>query len=503
MRALGRAGRYLLLMLICTCMTAVSASAAGTDQETILGGIYLDHISLTGKTEGEARGLAERYAAELAEKKITLVAVEDHMVTITPADLGFVWSNPEVIAETVSLGKKGNVVQRYKAMKDLENNNKVFPLEFSLDTAMIADVITEQCNAYNIPAINAAMSRENGEFRVTEGQAGQIIDTQASIDLIYDYLQKEWKKEECTIPLKIIVQEPKGSVEELSQLTDVLGTFTTSFSTSNQSRSANVINGCRLMNGTTLYPGEEFTSYDMVSPFSADNGYYMAGSYLNGQVVDSLGGGICQVTTTLYNTVLYAELEVTERHNHSMTVAYVDASADAAIAESSGKDFRFVNNKKYPVYIEGITTEDKNITFTIYGVEERPANRTVEYISETLSTQIPENEVIYADASQPIGYYSVQSQHIGKKAQLWKVVKEDGVEVSREKVNSSSYMPSPRSATFGTATQDPVALEQVLTAITTNNIDHVKNIVAMFQPPASPAEAPVPPPVPDPGAAGE
>ena len=70
------------------------------------------------------------------------------------------------------------------------------------------------------------------------------------------------------------------------------------------------------------------------------------------QVVDSLGGGICQVSTTLYNAVLLAELEVTERYNHSMNVGYVDPSADAAIAESSGKDFKFVNNTDAPIYIE-------------------------------------------------------------------------------------------------------------------------------------------------------
>ena len=95
------------------------------------------------------------------------------------------------------------------------------------------------------------------------------------------------------------------------------------------------------MNGVTIYPGEEFSFYDTVKPFTEANGYYLAGSYMNGQVVDSFGGGICQVSTTLYNAVLLAELEVTERYPHSMVVSYVNRSADAAIAESSGKDFKY------------------------------------------------------------------------------------------------------------------------------------------------------------------
>lgn len=201
---------------------------------------------------------------------------------------------------------------------------------------------------------------------------------------------------------------------------------------------------------------------------------------MNGKVVDSLGGGICQVSTTLYNAVLKAELEVTERHNHSMIVGYVDPSADAAIAESAGKDFKFVNNTEYPIYIEGYT-KDKNVTFNIYGKETRAENRKVRYESEVLEVINPPADVIYADAGQPIGYIvSDGSAHIGYKAKLWKIVTEDGVEVSRTQVNKSSYKMVPRSATVGTATADPAAYEEIMAAIGTGNIDHVKNVVAIL-----------------------
>ena len=273
------------------------------------------------------------------------------------------------------------------------------------------------------------------------------------------------------------VDEPKGSAEELAQVTDVLGSFTTSYKTSGSSRSANVANGCSLINGTTLYPGEEFSTYKTVSPFSVANGYYMAGSYVSGKVVDSLGGGICQVSTTLYNAVLLSELEVTERYNHSMIVGYVDPSADAAIAESSGKDFKFVNNTDYPIYIEGYT-HDKQITFNIYGKETRDAGHSVRYESEVLETITPPADQIYADAGQPIGYIVTESAHIGYKARLWKITMENGVEVSREQVNSSTYKMVPRSATVGTATSDPQAYEEIMAAISTANIDHVKNVAA-------------------------
>ena len=190
-----------------------------------------------------------------------------------------------------------------------------------------------------------------------------------------------------------------------------------------------------------------------------------------------IGGGICQVSTTLYNAVLRAELEVTERHNHSMIVTYVDPSADAAIAESSGKDFVFVNNTDYPIYIDGHTA-DKKITFTIYGVETRAKNRTVAYESEVIEKKVPEADQIIADASQPIGVISVSSAHIGYKARLWKIVKENGVEVSREQVNSSNYKMSPRTATVGIASPDPNATSQMQAAIATSSIDTVKATIS-------------------------
>lgn len=110
-------------------------------------------------------------------------------------------------------------------------------------------------------------------------------------------------------------------------------------------------------------------------PFTEENGYAPAASYANGTVVESFGGGICQVSTTLYQAVLQAELEVTERHNHSMIVKYVEPSMDAAIAEGA-KDFRFVNNTEAPIYIEGYTYGGK-IYFNLYGEEYRSADRKV------------------------------------------------------------------------------------------------------------------------------
>ncbi len=450
------------------------------EDNTILSGVYADELDLSNLTEDEAKQEVFDYVATLGEKEITFLTVEDNEVTVKMADLGLNWVNPEVISEAISHGKGGNFVERYKATKDLQENNVVYNIELSVDKEEIRSIIAEECSKYDVEEIDYSLERKNGEFTVIEGQIGYSVDVDASTESAYNYLMNDWERADCQVAMEIVETTPKGSVEELSVVQDVLGSYTTSFATSGAERSANVRNGCRLINGTVVYPGDTFSTYELVSPYTYENGYYPAGSYVSGKVVDSLGGGICQVSTTLYNAVLLAELEVTERHNHSMIVTYVSPSADAAVAESSGKDFQFVNNTDYPIYVEGITTEDKHITFNIYGVEERSANRKVVYESVVLSTDVPTNEVIYADPSQPVGYVKVQSAHIGYKAELWKVVYVDGVEVSRTQVNSSNYAKSPRSATVGTATDNPQVLAEINAAIGTGNIDHVKNIAAML-----------------------
>lgn len=480
----------LAIVALGICGLKVQASEEKDGARRILPGIFIEDISLEGKTAGEAKALVESYVSDnLSGRAITLIAIDENSVTITPADIGLRWSNPEIVEEAADVGQKGNVVQRYKAAKDLQYQNKVFHMEFDVDREKVSRILEEQCAVYNVEAKDATLSRIDGNFVVNEGQTGKIVDVEASTQLIYDYFNSDWiEGEGGSVELVVTVDEPQGTDEELSKVKDVLGTFTTSFKTSGQARSANVRNGCALINGVTLYPGDEFSTVEAITPFSTENGYYMAASYLNGQVVDSLGGGICQVSTTLYNAVLLSELEVTERHNHSMIVTYVDPSADAAIAESSGKDFKFVNNTGAPIYIEGVTTDDKHITFTIYGMETRDGSHQVRYESEVVSTTYPDSEVIYASESLPVGSVSVQSAHIGYKANLWKIVIENGQEVSREQVNSSSYKMVPRTATVGVSTTDPNAYNQIMAAISTNSIDHVKNVAAAL------AAGEVPPP---------
>ena len=469
-------GSRMVLLLALICSMSLQVQAAG--EETLKEGVLIQGMDLSGMNKDEAIDVVEQYIEEsLCPVTVTLLTSNNMEVEVTVGELGIEWSNPEVIDEAMAIGTEGNVITRYKVLKDLQQAPINYQLTFDYDINAINQILTEKCSQYDQPAVNASLKRENGSFSIIEGQTGYLLDVETSIDTVYEYMTQQWDLQPCTIALNIDVDEPLGKAEELAKVTDVLGSYSTSFSTSGSARSANVTNGCKLINGTTLYPGEEFSTYTAVAPFSEKNGYYMAGSYLNGKVVDSLGGGICQVSTTLYNAVLRAELKVTERYNHSMIVTYVDPSADAAIAESSGKDFKFVNNLDTPIYIEGII-EGKKITFNIYGQETRSSDRKVSYESKVLEVINPTSDLLYADASQPIGYLvKGDSAHIGYKAQLWKVVTENGVEVERTQVNSSSYKMVPGSYHVGVATANPDAYTAIIDAINSGNVANVRTVI--------------------------
>lgn len=454
---------------------------------TILDGIYVEDINLSGKTYDEAVRLIRDKVSSMSTASITFNSIGDNSVSTTAEQLGLRWNDTNMVADALYVGRGGNMVERYKQRKDLEHEKIVYPLKLSFDRDTITSVVEKQGELYNVEATDATISKADGDFSITPGTKGEKIDVSASVSRIMSNLDS-FNGSDMTIDLCVVEDIPKADAEDLEKIHDVIGSFKTSFSTSSADRSGNVRNGTHLVDGTLLMPGESFSMYNTVSPFTEENGYYLAGSYLNGMVVESLGGGICQVSSTLYNAVLRAELQVDERHNHSMIVSYVDLSSDAAISGTS-KDFKFTNNKDFPIYIEGITTSEKQVIFNIYGVEDRPSNRTVSFESEKLSETVPEGDKIIADPSTPIGSISTQSAHTGYTGKLWKIVTVDGKETERSEVNRSTYLPTPRTATVGVATDNPAAQAMIQSAIATGSIDAVKATIGELNAQAAAAAA--------------
>ena len=193
---------------------------------------------------------------------------------------------------------------------------------------------------------------------------------------------------------------------------------------------------------------------------------------------DSYGGGICQVSTTLYNAVLKAELQVDQRSNHTMTVSYVDPSKDAAIAEGL-MDLVFTNTLETPVYIAG-SAYGGVLNFTIYGEETRPANRTIEFVSEvTARTDATNNIQLVAKTDQNVGYLvQVQTPHEGLSAVLWKNIYYDGVLSETIQVNSSTYQATAAIWEVGVVSSNTALTSALYSAIGQNSLEQVQALLA-------------------------
>ena len=423
-------------------------------------------VNVSGMTEKQAKeALSEQI--EKYEKETVLLIADGKEIEVTLEDLGLQIKSPESLAKkAVSYGKAGSLLQRYSKLKGLKKEKKLFEAEYIVDKETMSKFFAEGMEGLEDEAQNATIKRENGQFVITEGKAGKKIDVDKAFQSIQDYIKYDWKKVESNkIELATMLSEPDIKAEQLKVIKDPIGTFYTYYS-GGGNRDKNISVATTKINGALLMPGDEYSASEGMGPTDKEHGYYPGASYENGKVVETYGGGVCQVSTTLYNAVLMAELEITERWAHSMLVGYVKPSMDAAIAEGY-KDFKFKNNKDYPVYVEGVA-KGGVLTFTIYGVETRAEDREVIYESEVISEKPMKKYFVTSNAT--LGQKSiVESGHKEMKAKLWKIVKENGVEVSRTNMNNSSYQGSTEKVSIGIATDNAEAKKLVTDAVATQD----------------------------------
>lgn len=448
--------------------------AAFAEEETISQGVYIGAVDVSGMTADEAESAVNQALAASQGSGFTL-KLGDYTITATAEDFGLSWKNTDVVDEAMALGKSGNIIKRYKDAKDLENQTKVYDLAYEADESAVASFVSRIAQQYNQEATEGTLERdENWNLVVVGGADGIAVDEDASVTAIMNYLKENSGASNGEIQLVAEVVKPSLTDDELSKVTDLLGTATTYYGSSYE-RNTNVEVGASKLNGTILLPGETFSVTEAVAPFTAENGYELAPSYEAGQVVDSYGGGICQVSTTLYNAVLKAELTVVERHNHTMTVSYVDPSKDAAIAEGL-MDFRFTNSTDAPIYIEGWGT-DGTLTFNIYGQETRSSDRSISFVSETTGTLPSEGVTLVADYDQNVGYLEqTQAGSDGLTAVLWKYITVNG-ETTVEQVNSSTYQAKIATYKVGVASTDASLTSAMLNAIASSSLEAVQNVI--------------------------
>ena len=479
-----------VFMVLLIAYFILSGTANKVAKGTIGPNVYIEYVNVSGLNAKEAKKLLEEQEKEYQAETAKLIAEDSH-AEVSLGELGFRLKDLDnLIKKAVSYGKDGSMWNRYQTVKKLEEGAKHFDAVYAIDPEVAKATINEKMPELENAAKNATIQRVNNGFVITDGQSGKKIELEESVKKIEEHFNKKWKHQGTeTIQLITVTDEPDITREQLEKIQHVLGTYNTLFE-SNNNRGKNVALATSRINGAVLMPGEEYSVSTGMGSRNKENGYFEAGSYENGQTVQTYGGGICQVSSTLYNALLLAEIEITERWPHSMTVDYVKASMDAAIAEGL-QDLKFKNNTDAPIYIEGKTSGGK-LTFTVYGQENRSTSRKISYLSEVISKT--EAKKKFVETNDAVGTLKVGTAgHDSVKAKLWKVVTENGVEVSRTQVNSSSYQMSTAIWNVGVGTDNAEAKAVLKAAIATQNeaqiktaIEQAKQIIANASKPTTP-----------------
>lgn len=260
-----------------------------------------------------------------------------------------------------------------------------------------------------------------------------------------------------TIPLKRI--EPSVTVKTLpaEAFPDQLGTFYTSYATSGYNRSNNVELATRTINDIVLMPDEVFSYNSTLGQRTPGRGYLPAGVYVNGKVSTDYGGGICQVSSTLYNAVLIANLEVLDRTSHYFYPGYVPPGQDATVSWGA-PDFKFKNNRDYPIRIVGEASSG-DLTVSIYGLK-KDDDYEIKLESYTTGYISPSTEY-EDDPSLPVGTTRVvEGGSSGRRSETYKIYYKDGEQIDKVLVSSDSYHPHNRVERRGTAVPQPEPSQQ-------------------------------------------
>lgn len=351
-------------------------------------------------------------------------------------------------------GKEGTRIRRQefeKLLYDiLEKQNdrninipidKIMPQEINIEE-IYKEIYREAENAY----ITTNPTKINPEIKG--------VDFAISMEEVKNILKEE--KEEYIIPLKITI--PEITIADLGKeaFPDILGTFSTTYSTTNANRVTNLELASEKINGTVILPGETFSYNKIVGERTIAKGYKEAAVYSGGKVVDGIGGGICQLSSTLYNAVVYANLEVTSRNNHRFLTSYVEAGRDATVSWGT-IDFCFKNTRSYPIKIVSVV-KNGVVTTDIYGMREEKEyevvieNKVIEVI-QYKTNYIKDNTL--NEGTEEIKQYGAN----GAKSQTYKIVKYNGNIISKTLLSSDTYSQLERIIRKGTKKVEGVSAQ--------------------------------------------
>lgn len=419
----------------------------------IADGVYIDTVDVSGMTAEQALQAVLSHVDEIGKKTLTVTlegAEGVEPIQTTAAELGLHTDELSgIVMEALALGKGGNLIVRYKAEKDLQVSNQVYEFGLAVDEKQIEEFVTEKTSGLTMEPVEAELTKTSDGFSVTQSRNGVTVDVPATVSAV-QAAYRDWKREDLSVAAVAEIIEPRKSTEMLSQVQDRLGSFSASTNDRSSGKLQNLKRGVELTDGILIMPGQSWSMHDALAPFSAENGYTQQVAYQAGGYVQEYGGGICQLATTLYNAALRAEVNISKRSNHSMTVNYTDWGLDATINDGGSKDLELTNDFDFPIYIEAYHNGSGKVTYTIWGKETRPSNRTLKFYGVTLSKEYLEDEIT-VDPNMAPGTEDVKQATSYPKAtaEAYKEIYVDGVLEEKIKLHTDKYQASPRKVVKG------------------------------------------------------
>ena len=404
-------------------------------RQTFYDGTTVEGVDVSSMTLPEA---LNHWDSQIEPAYRETAAVLNDGTKITAVQMGYESDYVHTLSSAWNAGRSGSLVERYKRVAAHMAQPRAYDVERRLyDDEVVnsfVDQLAEQIDTEPRDARLETFDVDTQSFTYAREQVGRTLDRQKLVQDIRTALDAGGGN----VQMEIAAVAPALTAENVSSQYGMITSAVTNASSSSKNRLNNIALSLQMINGSCLKPGETFSFNEVVGQRTKDRGFKSAPAYSRGEVTEEVGGGICQVSTTLFNAAVKSNMEIEERHNHSMTVSYVDPGKDAAV-DWGNKDLKFTNTSDDNVYICCYISEDKRVHIAVYGklLED---GRTITVEGKKTDTIKPETEY-RVNFSMPSGETKlVQEGKKGYSATTYKVWWDAaGNEIEREQLCKSRY----------------------------------------------------------------
>ena len=406
-------------------------------------GIRIDGRDVTGRSLNEV--MAELAAEDQAQRDSLNVTLScgNRTWNVTAEELDYASDYESVARAAWQIGHEGSIAQRYQAIRQLQQGGANFAVTRGYDQSLLRAITDTIANDLTTPARDAQVAAFNPEtltFTYTEASTGTYVDAEQLYESALSAVQSGSPGQTVIVAQQVV--KPKETVDDISGKMGLMASAQTKVE-GNKNRRSNIALALNTLNGRRVEPGEVFSFNGVIGERTEAAGYKMAGAFMDGLLTEEYGGGICQVSTTLFNAIAKADLELIARSPHSRPVKYVDKGKDAAVSWPN-QDFKFMNDTPYPVFIVSSYDDKSQIcAVAVYG--EKLANGVYITIEAQVIEETEPGEDIYIYTKDlSTGYKElIEEARRGYYCESYKVYHSaDGKEISRQLYCRSSYLAS-------------------------------------------------------------